>query len=71
MRDFVAEHATNNGLFNNVTDRKKQELYEILVMFGGLTYYFYEKALRENNAGELKNSKLAAAQNLKFMGIEP
>jgi Family of unknown function (DUF6683) len=63
MRDFVAEYATDNGLFNNVTDRKKQELYEILVMFGGLTYYFYEKALRENNAEELKNSKLAAAQN--------
>jgi hypothetical protein len=63
MRDFVAEYATDNGLFNNVTDRKKQELYEILVMFGGLTYYLYEKALRENNAEELKNSKLAAAQN--------
>ena len=63
MRDFVAEYATDNGLFNNVTDRKKQELYDPLVMFGGLTYYFYEKALRENNAEELKNSKLAAAQN--------
>ena len=71
LRDVVAEYATDNGIFNNVTDRRKQELYELLVMFGGLTYHFYEKALRENNAEELKNSKLAAAQNLKLMGIKP
>ena len=71
LRDVVAEYATDNGIFNNVTDRRKQELYEFLVIFGGLTYHFYEKALKENNAEELKNCKLAAAQNLKLMGIKP
>jgi len=71
LRDVVAEYATDHGIFNNVTDRKKQELYEVLVMFGGLTYRLYEKALRENNFEELKQLKLAAAQNLKLVGINP
>ena len=71
LRDVVAENATDQGIFNNVTDAKKQELYELLVMIGGLTYHFYEKALRENNAEELKNVKLMAASNLKLVGIKP
>lgn len=71
LRDVVAEYATDNGIFNNVTDRHKQELYELLVMLGGLTYHFYEKAGSKNNAEELKNCKLAAAHNLKLIGIKP
>lgn len=71
LRDVVAEYATNHGIFNNVTDRKKQELYELMVMLGGLTYHFYEKALKEKNAEEIKNCKLAAANNLKLVGITP
>lgn len=71
VRDVVAEYATDHGIFNNVTDRKKQELYEFLVMFGGLTYHMCEKVRREANAEEMKNCKLAAAQNLKIVGIKP
>ena len=71
LRDVVAEYATDNGIFNNVTDRQKQELYEILVMFGGVTYHFYEKALKEKNAEKIKTWRLFAAQNLKAIGINP
>ena len=71
VRDVVAEHATDNGIFNKVTDRKKQEQYEFLVMFGGLTYHMCEKAGREKNSEELKNCKLAAAANLKLVGVKP
>lgn len=71
LRDMVAEYATDNGIFNNVTDREKQELYELYIIAGGLTYHLYEKALRENNAEEVKQAKLAAAQNLKLVGIKP
>lgn len=71
LRDVVAEYATDNGVLTNASDQKKQEFYELLVMSGGLTYHFYEKALRENNAEELKRLKLAAAQNLKMLGIQP
>ena len=71
LRDVVAEQATDKGLFNNVSDRQKQEQYELFVMSGGLTYHFYEKALQENNAEELKEMKQRAADNLKLVGIKP
>ena len=71
VRDSLAESVNRNGSFNDLTDRQKQEMYEVLVMIGGLTYHFYEKAKSEKNAEELKNCKLAAAQNLKLVGITP
>jgi len=71
MRDSLGESVNRNGLFNNMTDRQKQEMYEVLVMIAGLTYHFYEKAVSEKNAEDLKNCKLAAAQNLKLLGIKP
>ena len=71
LRDVLAEQATGKGIFNNVTDRKKQELYEILVIFGMLTYEMYEKAVRENNAEAIKNWKRMAADNLKAVGVKP
>ena len=71
LRDVVAESATDKGLFTNVSDRQKQEQYELFVMAGGLTYHFYEKALRENNTEELQQMKSSAAQNLKLVGIRP
>lgn len=71
LRDVVAKYATDFGIFNDVTDRKKQELYELLIVLGGTTYHLYEKALRENNAQELRAIKLDAAHNLKLLGITP
>ena len=71
LRDVIAKYATDHGIFNNVTDRKKQELYEGLIILAGMTFYQYEKALRENNAEELKNTKLTAAKNLKLLGLTP
>ncbi len=70
LRDVVAEQATDNGLFNGKTDQQKQELYELLVMIGGLTYHYFEKACKENNTEEIKNCQLAAEQNLKLIGIK-
>lgn len=71
LRDVVAEYATNNGIFNNVSDRKKQELYELLILMSGLTYHFYEKALRENNVEEIAALKERAADNLRGVGTKP
>ena len=71
LRDVVAESATDKGIFYNVTDKEKQELYELLVMLGGLNYHFYEKACKEKNVQEIENCKLAAAQLLKLVGIKP
>ena len=71
LRDVVAKYVTEFDAFNNVTDRQKQELYENLVFLGVYTYQSYEKALRENNAEELKAIKLDAARNLEIVGIKP
>ena len=71
LRDVLAENMTKSGVLANYSDQKKQEIYEFLVIFGGLTYQLCDKARKEKNAEELKNCKLASAQNLKFMGIEP
>ena len=71
VRDVLAESMTKSGVFANYSDQKKQEIYEFLVIFGGLTYQLCDKARKEKNAEELKNCKIASAQNLKFMGIDP
>lgn len=71
VRDTVAEYATDNGTFNSLSDRQKQELYELFIMLGGLTYHYYDNAVKENNAEEIKNTKLMAAHNLKLLGIKP
>jgi hypothetical protein len=70
LRDVVAEQATSDGLFKNVTDKEKQELYELLVMLAGLTYHYYEKAVKENNTTEIESIKLSAAQHLQIVGIK-
>lgn len=71
LRDLVAEYATDHGIFNNVSDREKQELYELLVMAGGLTYNLYENALKKNNTEGLKELKQSAANNLRVVGLKP
>lgn len=70
-RDALAEYATDNGTFNSLTDRQKQELYELFIILGGLTYHFYDNAVKKNDQAEVKNAKLAAAQNLKMLGFIP
>jgi hypothetical protein len=70
LRDVVAEYATDHGIFKNVTDRQKQELYELLLITGGLTYDLYQNALKEKNAAEIEGLKLDAAANLKRAGIK-
>lgn len=69
LRDVVAEQATDKGTFNNVTDQQKQELYELMIILSGLTYHFYEKAVKEKNEEDIKSCKLLAEQNLKLIGV--
>ena len=71
LRDMLAENSVQNGTFSRMTDRQRQEMYEVLVMISGLTYHFYEKAMNEKNARDLENSKIVAARNLRMLGIEP
>ena len=71
LRDVFAEEAVDNKMFDGMTDREKQEIYEDLVMTGGITYYFYEEARKKNSSQDLKVCKLLAERNLKLIGINP
>jgi hypothetical protein len=71
LRDAIAEYAAQNGTFDKMTDRQRQEMYEALVMVGALTHFIFEEATKNNNAQVLKEIKQIAKQNLKSIGIKP
>ena len=71
LRDSIAEYAAQNGTFNNMTDRQRQEMYEALVMVAVFTHFIYEEAKKKNDLQTLKEIKHMAEQNLKSIGIKP
>ena len=71
LRDAIAKYAAQDGVFNNMTNRQRQEMYEALVMVGVFTHLLYEQANKSNNAQALKDIKNMAKQNLKSIGITP
>ncbi len=71
LRNSIAQNAAQIGIFDNLTDRNKQEMYELFVILGGATYQSYQDAKSSKNSEELKLSKTAAANNLKLVGIRP
>jgi hypothetical protein len=71
LRNMIAEYAAQNGAFDNMTNRQRQEMYEALVMVGAFTHLIYEEARRQNNSQALEEIKFVAKQNLKSIGVEP
>ena len=71
LRDVLAESVRDNGSFDGLTDRQKQETYEAMVMMAGITMHFYEEARKKNNVEDLKSCKVVAERNLKYLGITP
>ena len=71
LRDLVGEHATDHGTFSQYTDKEKQELYELFVIYGAATYQLYEDALKEKDAQKIKNAKIVATNNLQFARVAP
>jgi len=71
LRDIVAKYADDNGTFNKYTDREKQGLYELFVIYGSVSYHLYKKAIKENDAESLHDCKIIAVRNLEFAGIKP
>jgi hypothetical protein len=70
LRYEMAVEAARGGRFAKMTDSQRQSAYEVLVMSGGLLYYYSEKAKTQKNAEDLKSCKALAAENLKRFGIE-
>ena len=65
VRNLIAELAVQKGFFNGLTNRKKQETYEVLIMLGGLAYISYEDAKKRNSTEEMKIFRQLAATNSK------
>lgn len=71
LRNSIAENAAKTGIFDKLSDRSKQEMYELFVILGGATYQSYQDAKTAKNNEELKATQTAAAHNLKLVGIKP
>jgi len=72
LRDTIAEALVEGNALNGVTDRKKQEMYETLVLFTGFALAAYQEGKQGGNADTVKVSQQLAGQNLQSVtGISP
>lgn len=68
-RNALGEAFVRDGSLAKMTERQKQEGYEVLIMTAGFIYQRYETAKKERNAEELKHIKTVVAGLLKDRGI--
>ena len=72
LRDTIAEALVEANALSSMSDRKKQEMYETLVLFTGFTLATYEDGKQSGNAETVKTSRQLAGQNLlAVIGISP
>jgi hypothetical protein len=72
LRDTIAEALGEGNALSSMSDRKKQEMYETLVLFTGFTLATYEEGKQGVNAETVKVSQQLAGQNLLAVtGISP
>jgi len=71
LRDAIAKYGAQDAVFNNMTNRQRQEMYEALVMVGVFTHLLYETAQKSGDPETQKTIKNIAKQNLKSIGINP
>jgi hypothetical protein len=65
LRNGIADALVSNGAINNLTDRQKQEMYETLVAYTGITQYGYEQGVQAKNDGIIKGYQKVAGQSLQ------
>ncbi|HAF21861.1 MAG TPA: hypothetical protein DCK93_02940 [Blastocatellia bacterium] len=72
LRDTIASALVEGNALNGVTDRKKQEMYEALVLYTGFALAAYQEGKQGGNAESVKVSQQLAGQNLQAVtGISP
>jgi tRNA_anti-like len=72
LRNTIAEALVEGNALSGVTDRKKQEMYETLVIFTGFALATYEEGKQSGNVDTVKVSRQLAGQNLlALIGISP
>lgn len=65
LRNMIANAITAGGGLGNATDRQKQEMYETLVAYTGITQFGYESSKQANNEQTAKGFQQVAGQNLQ------
>src|SRR5262249_18324582 len=65
LRNVIAEALVSSGALNNIADRQKQEFYEALVAYTGITQYGYEQAKQAGSDQMAKGYQQVAGQNLR------
>lgn len=65
IRDAIASALSQTGAARGFSDRQKQEMYEILVAYTGITQYGYDEALKSGNQPIAEGYRKVAAQNLQ------
>jgi len=65
LRNTIAEVLASTGALNTATDRQKQEFYEALVAYTGITQYGYEQSLKAGNREMAQGYQKVAGQNLQ------
>ena len=67
LRNTIAGAIASGGGLGNATDRQKQEMYETLIAYTGLTQFGYEGAKQANNEAMAKGYQQLAGQNLQTL----
>ncbi|HEX3100465.1 MAG TPA: DUF6683 family protein, partial [Pyrinomonadaceae bacterium] len=65
LRNAIAGALISSGGLTNMTDRQKQEMYEALVAYTGITQFGYEQARQAGNDSVAKGYQKVAGQNLQ------
>ena len=71
LRDTIAEALVDGKALNGVTDRRKQEMYEMLVIFTGFALATYQEGKQGGNTETVRVSQQLAGQNLLALGLSP
>jgi tRNA_anti-like len=72
LRETIAEALLQASAFNGVTDRKKQEMYETLVLFTGFALAAYQEGKQQGNPASVRVAQQLAGQNLQSLtGVSP
>jgi len=72
LRETIAAALLQASAFNRVTDRKKQEMYETLVLFTGFALAAYQEGKQEGNPASVRVAQQLAGQNLQALtGVSP
>jgi uncharacterized protein DUF6683 len=67
LRNMIATALAAGGGLKDATDRQKQEMYETLVAYAGITQFGYEQAKQAGNAQLTKGYQQAAGLNLQTL----